>query len=238
MEKKLPEMQVEILREMMFGKEMKYSEIHKFTDNHDLFNYHLKKLIQGKYVEKGEKQYSLTQKGKQFVSHIEEDGTAQKQFNVGMFIDLLRKHEGKYQMLLHKRLKHPHYEYIGAVTGKLKWGESLKDNAIREIKEELGVEANEIKVIGVVREIFKDKDMNIAGDGVFFVIVVEEWKGEVAEKSDEGEYFWCDIDKVLNLEKIFRKGFEVGLPHLYRYLEDRNSYLPYVVENGAEGLEY
>lgn len=234
----MSEMQIEILRQVMFGNKMSYSDIHEITENHDLFNYHLRELVKSEYLSKDSGIYSLAKKGKQFVSHMEEDGTSQKQFKVSMFIDLIRREKGKYQMLLHRRLKHPHYGYIGAVTGKLKWGQCIKDNVSRELEEELDISVNEMKVIGVVREIFKNKEMELVGDGVFFVIVVEKWEGDIPEKGEEGEYFWCDIDKILELDRIFKKGFEVGLPHLERYLKNRKEYAPYVIENGTEGLEY
>ncbi|MBN1618123.1 NUDIX domain-containing protein [Candidatus Dojkabacteria bacterium] len=234
----ISKMQIEIMRKMMFSGELLYSKIHEVTENHDLFNYHLRELVKNGYLEKNQKSYSLTKKGKQFVSNMEEDGTLQQQFKVGMFITLVREKRGKYQMLLFKRLKHPHFGYIGSVTGKLKWGQSIEDNAIREVKEELNIDVSKVKIVGVDREIFRDKDMNPVGDGVFFDVVIEEWSGTISEKSVEGEYFWYDIDKILELDRIFSKGFELGLPHLRRYLKDRKNYMPYIVENGTEGLDY
>lgn len=231
-------MQKTILNKLMFAKKLKYSEVHDIFDNHDLFNYHLRQLVEKGYIEKKKSYYYLTAKGKQTVSHMEEDGEYQKQFKVGMFIDVVRKKGTKQQLLLHKRLKHPHYGYIGVVTGKLRWGESIEDNAKRELMEEVGIEAKSPEIIGVVREVFRDKSNKKVGDGVFFVIVVEDWKGDIAEKGPEGEYFWYDIDAILSLDDIFREGFESGLPLLMNYLKDRKNYSPYIMENTSGNYEY
>jgi len=226
-----------ILQKLMFVEYTSYGDLEKITTNHDLFNYHLKELQKSEFVEKTEKGYALTAKGRHFVSLMEEDGSMQRQFKVGMFIDLVRKIDGKYQMLLHRRLKHPHYGYSGAVTGKLKWGESLESNVKRELMEELRIEISDFSVIGVSREIFHNEQGEVSGDGVFFVVVVQNWTGGLCQKNEEGEYYWHDIDKILELDKIFKKSFERGIPLLKAYLEGKENG-QFVVENGTDRLRY
>lgn len=227
-------MQKTILNHLMFSDGFLYSDLHKLFDNHDLFNYHLKELQKKGYVKKEGQTYVLTTQGKQTVGFMEEDGQYQKQFKVGMFIDIIRKKDDHHEMLLYKRLKHPHYGYSGAVTGKLHWGESLEENMQRELDEELGITANTHTVIGAVRELFSNKDGETVGDGIFYVIVVDTWTGKPSSSSNEGEYYWCDIDKILDLDKIFRSGFEKGLPHLRRYLENPTVYTPFIYENSTK----
>jgi ADP-ribose pyrophosphatase YjhB (NUDIX family)/predicted transcriptional regulator len=231
--------QKQILNKLMFSENLKYSDLEKVIDNHDLFNYHLKELIAKGYIEKTDSVYSLTAGGRQYVSHMEEDGELQKQFKVGMFINVVRRNDkGNHELLLYKRLKHPHYGYTGSVSGKLKWGESLEDNLKRELDEELKIIPFEFELIGVERALFENENNEIAGDGVFFMIVVTKWQGEPAKTSNEGEYFWCEIDEILNLEKIFRSGFERGLPYLKSYLEDRDSFTQFIYENNSGKLKY
>lgn len=232
------ELQKKILNKLMFVQDAKYSELEALTDNHDLFNYHLRELTSRDYIEKKGSTYSLTSKGRQYVAFMEEDGQLQKQIKVGMFILLVRQNNGVTEMLLHKRLKHPHYGYIGAVSGKLKWGDSLDDNLARELKEELDVVPTEYKLTGVIREVFSDENSEKVGDGVFFEFIVEKWEGTPTEKNEEGEYFWYEIDKILELENIFRTGFEKGIPHIKKYLQDKTRNYKYLIENGTEGLKY
>ncbi len=227
-----------ILKRLMFADKILYSDLHKVTENHDLFNYHLRELIARGLVVKADKYYSLTEAGRQQVSLMEEDGKYQKQIKVSMFIDLVRWRNGKPQMLLYRRLKHPHYGYIGAITGKLQWGTSIAENLERELMEEIGVVPTKYSLIGLHKEIFKNEKGEVVGDGAFFVIVVTEWEGEPRLKSIEGEYFWHDIDDILNLEKIFRGGFEYGLPRLQQYLASPETATSYIFENSEDRLAY
>jgi len=74
-------------------------------------------------------------------------------------------------------------------------------------------------MIGAVRtRAYGEKDQ-IANDGIYFVFVIDKWSGEIPGKNTEGEFYWHDIDKILELDKIFREGFETGLPYLKRYLD-------------------
>ncbi len=232
------QMQKEILNKLMFSERLKYSDIESKFPDHNLFNYHLRELLKKGYIKKSPDGYKLTTKGKQNVSHMEEDGQYQQQFKVGMFIDIIKEENGKYYMMLYKRLKHPHYGYSGSVTGKLKWGDSLEDNLKRELMEELNIVPTEFKNTGVFREVFYNEEKEKVGDGVFFIIVVTKWYGVPNETSEEGEYYWCEIDKILDQEKIFRKGFELGLPKLKEYLKDKENFKPYIVENLGESLKY
>jgi DNA-binding HxlR family transcriptional regulator len=94
-----------ILNELMFKESTTYGELEKITDNHNLFNYHLKELQTKGLIEKQGKRYALSLEGRKVVALMEEDGKYQKQIKVSMFIDIIREVDGKHQMLLYKRLK-------------------------------------------------------------------------------------------------------------------------------------
>ena len=232
------ELKITLLKKLMFASSLTYSELHKITDNHDLFNYHLRELVTKGLVQKKESKYSLTQPGRQQVALMEEDGMYQEQFKVSMFINIFRQHRGKWQMYLHRRKKHPHYDYIGAVTGKLHWGQSLEDNLKRELEEELTIVPINYDLVGVHREIFHDEAGAEVGDGVFFVISVTKWEGNPIKMNIEGEYFWCNIDEILKLDKIFRKAFATWIPFHKKYLENPAKFKQQVIEQGQDRLGF
>lgn len=232
------ELQKAILNKLMFSLGLKYSELHEVTDNHDLFNYHLRYLHEKGYIEKKDNLYILTAEGRKYVGFMEEDGKIQEKFKVGMFIDIVRKVNNKTELLLFKKLKHPHYGYIGTVSGKLKWGENIETNLKRELKEELNIEPLKWDIIGVVKEIMLNEKYEKVCDAVFFIVTVTEFVGEPELKGIEGEYFWYDIDEILKLDKIFKKGFEKGLPPLKEYLKNHDEYKPYIIENVSDPLVY
>ena len=129
--------QLLILKNLMFKKSSSYSEIQPEGTDHDLFNYHLKELMSKGFIEKIGSDYELSQKGRNLVSLMEEDSSLQKQFKVGVYISMTRKNtEGNYELLLYRRLKHPHYGIVGTVSGKVKVGETLIETVKRELLEQ------------------------------------------------------------------------------------------------------
>jgi ADP-ribose pyrophosphatase YjhB (NUDIX family) len=229
-----------ILSRLMLASEAKYSELQKDITNHDLFNYHLRELQKNGYVTKNNNGcYVLTPMGRQQVALMEEDGSSQKPFKVGLFISLIRRKGNSYQMYLFTRLKHPHYGYSGDITGKLKWGDSLQVNLQRELEEELGIQATKFDMLGVFKKTFRDEGGRIMGEGVYFQFVVTEFVGTPANKSPEGEYFWCDLDKILSHKEIFRETLELSLPKIRQYLTRNQAPIEqFVIEQGPEKLKY
>lgn len=74
--------------------------------------------------------------------------------------------------------------------GKLDWGESLEDAAIREVQEETGITINSPRVVSV---------HNTKNEHAHFVtvgLVAEEWEGEpqVMEPDEMVEWAWFDLN--------------------------------------------
>ena len=57
--------QMNILRELMFHKNMSYTTLSEACKDHDLFNYHLKELSNKGYILKNNRGYALTDQGKE-----------------------------------------------------------------------------------------------------------------------------------------------------------------------------
>ena len=89
--------------------------------------------------------------------------------------------------------------------------ESIYDSAIREIKEETGLEIRNLKSCG-----FMYWDNNKTGDKYFcYFYKTTDYSGELLEKTDEGRVFWTSLEELIKM------------PHPTNFME----YLPMFLED-------
>lgn len=91
-------------------------------------------------------------------------------------------------------------KYIG-VGGHIEHGESPEDCILREIKEETGLDAKNIRLRGLLSFVIDDYDE------YSFLYTCDDYSGELKE-CDEGELVWVDKDRINDLplwegDKIF-----------------------------------
>lgn len=82
--------------------------------------------------------------------------------------------------------------------GKVEPGESLLDSAIREVREEAGVEVENLQLRGAMGWL---SDKNRVSQIFIFVGVVEDGT-EVEREQSEGELFWAKRDEILDLPDL------------------------------------
>lgn len=195
-----------ILSKCSFFKDgAKYSDLAIKEIENDLFNYHLQKLVKDGFLERKDRKYFLSQKGKSLVTNIDEISKhLATNYKVSVYMCALQGNK----ILLHKRLKHPQYGYVGFPSGKIKFGDEALSTAKREFKEETNLDAD-FKIIGNLRQIRKDKEGNVIEDGVFYICLATNISGELTTKFLEGENFWHDISKVSEIPKLFKPSVEI-----------------------------
>jgi 8-oxo-dGTP diphosphatase len=80
----------------------------------------------------------------------------------------------------------------GPVGGHLEEGESIEQTAIRECREEIGVEIEltSLKVIGVTHY------NSPTGEGIDFFLRATRWKGEPYPRSECDDLCWCPFNEL------------------------------------------
>lgn len=169
-------------------RQMKFNEIEKelgVRSNH--LSYHLAELIRDGVFEKEGENYKLTKEGEKLIP---------------AFAHLTGKEEGPITIVasavlnggricLLKRNKRPYMGYWSIPGGKLKLSESVRDAALREVKEETGLDCRFDKVSSVLHERVKDEGMMKHAFVIFLCkLATEQTELKV---SDEGGLEWFEL---------------------------------------------
>jgi len=200
------EAQVAILRHLLFLPHSTFSELQKATNlTSDHFNFHVKKLVEEGYVDKSDKQYKLTHKGKEYANRMDtDDNSIEKQPKVSVAITLERRNKkGEREFLFQQRKKNPYYDFWGRVGGKVRWGESVLDAANRELKEETGLEADfEYKLLYHKRD-FSKTTGKLLEDKIFLCVYATKCEGRLLESFEGGINKWMTVDEFHKMPKRF-----------------------------------
>lgn len=198
--------QTVILRELLFHPSVSFAKLQKMTGmQSDHFNFHLKKLIELKMVEKISRgTYTLTPKGKEYANKLDTDNnTVERQPKVAVILVIERNLKGKKEYLFQERLKQPYYGFWGCPTGKIRWGETITEGAGRELMEETGLMADRATA-GVYHElVYSQETGEQLEDKLFFVVHCTNIKGKLVEEFEGGRNKWMTREEALAQPKIF-----------------------------------
>jgi 8-oxo-dGTP diphosphatase len=99
------------------------------------------------------------------------------------------------EVLLHRRVKDPNKGLWVAPGGKLEPTESPTECAVREMREETGLELQDPVLRGLMVEVSPRPDYQ----WVTFIYAATRWTGELAPAAGIGEFRWVRIAEVFAL---------------------------------------
>jgi len=138
------------------------------------------------------------------MAYISKNG---KSITIGTVCFLFNKKKDK--VLLLERSGNPMKDKVTGVGGKTHFEEDINLSCLREIKEETGLTARNLKLNGVIKTVTE----NLDSSWILFVYSTGDFSGEL-QPCPEGRLFWCDIKELYSQNNI---GFinEI-LPHVLR----------------------
>ena len=196
--------QLEILRTLLFNPNTKFSRLNKLELSSDHLSYHIKQLTNMGLISKSDKGYSLTDKGKEHANRLDTENSfakVERQPKIGVLCYILKGSSYDEEMLIQTRLKEPFYGYKGGVTGKVKYGETILDTAVREVYEETGLKG-EIGHDGFVHHI-NHKDGQVVEDKLLAVYTVKNAKGKLLKSGEGFANEWMTLAEYRQEEKIY-----------------------------------
>lgn len=206
-----------ILRELLFNPNSKFTELNIQGLTSDHFSYHINTLIKEGYVKKNIQKYSLTVKGKEYANQMDTDqASMEKQPKIAVMIVPVKKEKGKKYLLIQERTKEPYYGYRGFVTGKIRYGEKVLETARRELKEETGLECNDLHIKRIVHNhVVLEDSGELVEDKMFYLVTAIEPSGELSDTRN-GKNFWVTEKEFKNLEKKY-----YDEDNMYRYSQEK-----------------
>lgn len=205
-EVKLHEAQTSILRALLFQPVAKFANLQQPTNlSSDHFNFHIARLVELKLVEKiGRGQYRLTQRGKEYANRLDTDSnTIERQPKSAVILAIEREKNGKKEFVFQERLKNPYYGFWGLPSGKIRWGETVIDTAIRESLEETGLDAD-FRVAGVYHEHVRSEETSeLLEDKIFFVVNGTNPRGTFIDTFEGGKNKWMTFEEAFKKDKKF-----------------------------------
>jgi ADP-ribose pyrophosphatase YjhB (NUDIX family) len=197
--------QKELIKKLTLSKDpLNFNKliIKGLTSEH--MNYHLKKLISCNLVKKEKDLYTLTDLGKDYSNLLEDDvKTVEKQPKTSIIIRGIRKKDGRIEHLLDKRLRQPYYGKVGRLTGKVKFGETLKEAVSRELFEETGLKAKYIELESIYRKMRYKENGDFVQDVIFYIFLVKDFSGDFIEKTEFQENMWITAEEAKDREDIY-----------------------------------
>lgn len=201
------EVQMRILRRLLFVPSAQFNDLLKQTElTSDHFNFHIKKLLEVGYVAKENDQYKLTRDGKEYANRMDTDQKViEKQPKISVLI-IVENSEGKF--LSQERRKQPFYGFWGRMTGKVRWGETLEQAALRELEEETGQTAD-FKYAGLYHKMDFETGGDFLEDKYFIVMFGQNPQGDFVSDPEGHHNEWLSVEELEAKEKVFASIAEI-----------------------------
>ena len=188
--------QRDIIARLKNAEILRYAQLKPSPDiANDLYNYHLKQLIEHGLVEKIEAGYRLSPDGRRHVADVHHTSDqADRLFKFNALLVVTRRVEGTLHILNQRRTSQPSYGIVGLPGGTILKSEPLLDGARRKLTQETGLSGS-FRYLGTERRILYE-GARLFSDVLFPFCLCEDTTGEPIP-TEFGENFWSPIDEAI-----------------------------------------
>ncbi len=181
-----------IILDLAKATRLRYSELKPRELESNSFMYHLKELMKRGLVEQhNDKSYSLTPSGVSYFDSVTLTNNQPRRQPKIICILIVRDNEGRY--LFAKRKMQPNINTWMLPSGKQHFGESVSEHAIRELNDQIGIDAIPARA-GVA-----DIRLNTRGELVTHLmanVYATTYTGKPPDANDRFEYSWIAKDEL------------------------------------------
>lgn len=120
-------------------------------------------------------------------------------------------------------------EYYDIPGGKIEYGEKPKQTAIREMKEETGIDIKNLYHKGIMTIEYPDRKF------IFDILISNEYEGEPQE-FEENTSEWIDIKELLQKEKILSNIMILDRFFIKGLIDDRYNFSMHIIVDEQENI--
>lgn len=176
---------------------LRYSELKQPDIDRDLFNYHLRELVEKGTLTKLPNRggYTLSAKGKRYVADAyHSSDQTNRLFKVNPLLIVTDERSDGIYVVQQYRTAQPDYGTVGIPGGTITKSEPLLEGAARKLQEETGLTAT-FELIATTRRILY-KNNHLFADVFFPICLATRWSGELHD-TEFGTNSWVPIDQAI-----------------------------------------
>ena len=113
---------------------------------------------------------------------------------IGVGVIVLRGSRGEEEVLLIKRGKPPRQGHWSLPGGRQRLGETVRETALREVREETGCSVEVVALLDVVDSITRDRDGGIEYHYTLIDFLADWTEGDAGPRGDAADAAWVSID--------------------------------------------
>lgn len=171
-----------IIQKLIHNQRVHYNELWDKNGDSSKFAYHLKQLEEEGIVGKYEDGYGLTTEGRKLSAFIEGETGGKAELPTPIVVILARKED---KLLYQQRLKEPFYGYWGPISGKINFGWNPRDCAIRDLKEETNLDAQDM-TFRAIQSIKTYESEKLLHHHLLYVFETTKFTGELKTELHKG----------------------------------------------------